>query len=54
MTRHLDEDYYAKVDEGNGIEFYSTMATAPDNTVPITNLGTEFVPTSLTPGYGMN
>lgn len=54
MTRLLDEDYYAKVDEGNGIEFYSTMAAAPDNTVPITNLGTEFTPTSLTPGFGMN
>lgn len=54
ITRLLAEDYYAKVDEGNGIEFYSTMAAAPTNTVPITNLGTEFVPNSLTPGFGMN
>lgn len=54
MTRFLAEDYYAKVDEGNGIEFYSTIAGAPTNTLPITNLSNQFTPDSLSPGYGMN
>lgn len=54
MTRLMNEDYYAKVDEGNGVKFFSTIAGAPTNTLPITNMGNQFTPDSLTPGYGMN
>lgn len=32
------DDWYGKIDEGNGATFFSNLAGAPDNTVPLVNL----------------
>lgn len=32
------DDWWGKVDEGNGVTFFSNLAGAPDNTVPLTSL----------------
>lgn len=32
------DDWWGKVDEGNGVTFFSNLAGAPDNTVPLVNL----------------
>lgn len=32
------DDWWGKVDEGNGVTFFSNLAGAPDNTIPLTSI----------------